>query len=148
MIPSAGRCGSWVPANRPGYKRLVLLAAHLADEFHDRQLPFMRAVRKIQANDIDARTNQIANNGFRCLRQAPKWPRSLHAVETGGSVRLKSANDIGIAPIRKALVGEKKGFSRTENQYGNFFPYVHAAFCPPACPSWLGGDAVNARLQF
>ena len=43
-------------------ERFVFFAADLADEFNNRQLPLMGTVRKIQANDIDARPHKIAND--------------------------------------------------------------------------------------
>jgi len=46
-------------AGRPGCKAACAFAAHLADHLDQRQLPFVRAVRKVQADHIDARADQI-----------------------------------------------------------------------------------------
>ena len=44
-------------------ERLVFLAAHLANLLDDRDLAFVRAMGEIQADDIDAGADQIAEDG-------------------------------------------------------------------------------------
>jgi len=61
-------------------ERLALLAADLADHLDQGQLLLVGSMREVQADNIDACADQVAEKPARCWRPAREWRRSLRGV--------------------------------------------------------------------
>ena len=64
-------------------KRLALFPAHFANHLDQRQLFFVGSVGKIQANHIDARAHQLAENRF-SIRRRPQSGNNFCAALNRG----------------------------------------------------------------